>query len=66
MPKYIRTPEAANYVGLSKSQLEKLRLRGTGPAYSKLGKIALYAVADLDDWVASSRRMSTSEPAKVA
>jgi predicted DNA-binding transcriptional regulator AlpA len=29
----LRTPEAAEYVGLSASTLEKLRLTGNGPAF---------------------------------
>ena len=36
-PRYLRTPEAARFVGLSIRTLEKHRIYGTGPRYSKLG-----------------------------
>lgn len=57
----LRTPEAADYLGLSKSTLEKLRLTGGGPRYAKLGKIVTYALPDLAAWAAERTRTSTSE-----
>lgn len=62
----VRTPEAAIYLGLSKSTLEKLRLTGGGPRYAKLGKIVTYALDDLVAWADERTRTSTSEPARVA
>jgi predicted DNA-binding transcriptional regulator AlpA len=56
----LRTPGAANYTGTSASTLEKLRLTGGGPKYLKLGKTVVYDPADLDAWLASHRRTSTS------
>src|SRR3546814_8645039 len=35
--RYLRTKEAAHYVGLSARTLEKHRTYGTGPAYRKVG-----------------------------
>jgi predicted DNA-binding transcriptional regulator AlpA len=59
----LRTPEAAHYVGLSASTLEKFRLTGNGPPYQKAGrKIVVYRTEDLDAWLASGRRKSTSDP----
>jgi hypothetical protein len=58
----LRTPQAAAYIGLSASTLEKLRLHGGGPAYYKSGpKIVLYETADLDAWLHARRRTSTSD-----
>jgi predicted DNA-binding transcriptional regulator AlpA len=58
----LRTPEAAKYVGLSASTLEKLRLTGVGPAYQKAGpKIVVYYPEELDRWLNSHRRISTSD-----
>lgn len=51
----IRVREAADYVGLSKSTLDKLRCYGTGPRYFKLGRAVVYSTSDLDDWVAEHR-----------
>jgi hypothetical protein len=61
---FCRTPQAAEYVGLSASTFEKLRLTGNGPVYQKAGpKIVVYRIEDLDAWLAAGRRRSTSEPA---
>lgn len=56
----LRTPEAAEYIGLSKSTLEKLRVTGGGPAYSPLGRAVVYRLDDLDEWVLARKRNSTS------
>ena len=53
--------EAAAYVGLSVSTLNKLRVFGGGPAFLKLGRRVVYDSRDLNDWLERSRRRSTSE-----
>jgi predicted DNA-binding transcriptional regulator AlpA len=59
----LRTPEAAQYLGLAKSTLEKLRLTGGGPKFIRLGIRALgYSPDDLQEWLRSRVRSSTSEP----
>lgn len=61
---YLRTPEAARYLGVGQSTLERKRVDGTGPQFRTLGaKIITYAVADLDAWASESIRSSTSEAA---
>jgi predicted DNA-binding transcriptional regulator AlpA len=62
----LRTPEAAAFLGLSRSTMEKLRLTGGGPRYAKLGKIVTYAPADLAAWAEARTRTSTSEQARGA
>ena len=52
---YLRVPQAAEYLGLSKSALDKFRCYGGGPAYAKLGTTVVYQAADLDAWVAARR-----------
>ncbi len=59
--KMLRTPEAAEYCGSSASTFEKLRLKGGGPRFVKLGRRVVYDPADLDEWLASRRRTSTSD-----
>ena len=56
----LRTPAAAAYCGSSTSTFEKLRLTGGGPGYLKLGRRVAYDPADLDAWLATKRRFSTS------
>ena len=50
-PRYLRTPEASRFVGLSIRTLEKHRIYGTGPRYSKLGGRVVYRLEDLQSWV---------------
>jgi predicted DNA-binding transcriptional regulator AlpA len=57
----LRTADAAAYCASSKSTFEKYRLTGEGPAYIKIGRVVVYDRDDLDSWLASHRRLSTSE-----
>ena len=61
-PRYLRTPEAARFVGLSIRTLEKHRTYGTGPRYSKLGGRVVYRIEDLQAWVELGTEASTSDP----
>ncbi|MCQ9156819.1 helix-turn-helix transcriptional regulator [Acidomonas methanolica] len=62
-PRYLRTPEASRFVGLSIRTLEKHRIYGTGPRYSKLGGRVVYRVDELQAWVESGARAHTSDSA---
>jgi hypothetical protein len=57
----MRTAEAARFTGVSESTLEKLRCAGGGPVFLKLGRIVVYDETDLNVWLASRRRASTSD-----
>jgi predicted DNA-binding transcriptional regulator AlpA len=62
-PRVLRTPDAARYLGLTSSTLEKMRLTGAGPHFIRLGARAVgYAFDDLDEFVDAGRRSSTSDP----
>jgi len=61
-PRYLRTPEAARFLGLSGRTLEKHRTYGTGPTYRKLGGRIVYAPDDLKIWADRGTRHSTSDP----
>jgi predicted DNA-binding transcriptional regulator AlpA len=61
-PRYLRTPEAARFLGLSGRTLEKHRTYGTGPTYRKLGGRVVYALDDLRAWVDRGAKRSTSDP----
>ena len=58
---YLSTHQAAAFLGLSPRTLERYRVTGEGPAFSKLGRRVCYARADLDVWVNGRRRRSTSD-----
>ena len=51
----LRTPEAAEYLGLAASTLEKKRLTGGGPRFVRLGRAIGYDFADLDAWLDGHR-----------
>ena len=53
--RWMRTQEAANYTGHGKSTLEKLRAQGGGPPYVKRGTVVVYALDDLDRWLAERK-----------
>ena len=61
-PRFLRTPEAARFLGLSGRTLEKHRTYGTGPLYSKLGGRVVYRLEDLQAWAARGSKASTSDP----
>ena len=63
-PRYLRTPEAARFLGLSGRTLEKHRTYGTGPRYSKLGGRVVYRLEDLQAWVERGAKASTSDPGR--
>ncbi len=59
----LRTKEAAEYLGLAESTLEKDRvLCQIGIPYIKLGRTVVYDTAVLDEVLAARRCRSTSEP----
>jgi excisionase family DNA binding protein len=57
----MRPQEAAKYLTLSVQRLAKLRLEGGGPTFIKAGRSVLYRRADLDLWLRSRTRNSTSD-----
>lgn len=61
-PRYLRTAEAARFLGLSDRTLEKHRTYGTGPVYRKLGGRVVYAIEDLQRWADRGLATSTSDP----
>lgn len=52
---------ASRHIGLSVSTLNKLRVFGGGPVFLKLGRRVVYDLADLDAWLSTKRRRSTSD-----
>lgn len=59
---YLRTPDAARYLGIGKSTLEHKRIDGTGPNFRRIGnRIVTYAVADLVAWASKNVLNNTSE-----
>ncbi|NHT75077.1 helix-turn-helix domain-containing protein [Rhizobiaceae bacterium CRRU44] len=61
MTKNLRVQQAAEYLGLSKSFLDKARCYGGGPVFAKLGSSVIYSTADLDSWVAERRVIAAND-----
>jgi len=64
--RFLTTAQAAEYVGLSPRTMEALRVRGGGCPFIKHGGqragLVLYLPSDLDAWLESRVRRSTSDP----
>jgi predicted DNA-binding transcriptional regulator AlpA len=61
-PRFLRTPEAARFLGLSGRTLEKHRTYGTGPTYRKIGGRVIYALDDLRAWPIWAPRIQRPTP----
>lgn len=57
----LKTPDAASFLGVSASLLNKLRVMGGGPKYMRLGKAVRYSQDDLRAWALSQKFESTSQ-----
>ena len=58
---YYTPEEAAEYLRSSRSTLAKLRLRGTGPVFTRIGRVIRYRRTDLDRWMGAKLAQSTSD-----
>jgi predicted DNA-binding transcriptional regulator AlpA len=56
----LRTPGASEYTGFAESTLEKLRVHGGGAPYIRVGRVVVYDPDDLDEWLESHKRRTTS------
>ena len=54
-PEYLSPKRAATFTSFTLKALERMRQRGEGPTYSKVGKSIRYAVSDLRAWMEAGR-----------
>ncbi|WP_417497201.1 helix-turn-helix domain-containing protein [Maricaulis sp.] len=59
----MNTYQAAEFLSVSPSYLNKLRLTGDGPVFVKVGTRVTYDRADLENWATDRKRTSTSATA---
>lgn len=52
--------QAAEYLGLAVSTLNKWRCLGGGPVFLKMGRAVRYRIEDLESYLAGSKTDSTS------
>ena len=60
--KLLTDKEAAELLGLKPKTLARWRWQGKGPIFRKIGRKPLYALEDLEAYIAASARRSTSDP----
>lgn len=53
--------QAADYLGLAVSTLNKWRCHGGGPVFIKMGRAVRYRTEDLDAFISGSSLSSTSD-----
>lgn len=63
-PDLLSTDEAAAWIGVSRSCLEKWRASGLGPPHLRIGRLVRYARGDLNSWLESRR--SAGDPMREA
>jgi len=65
-PKLLSESEAAEILKVPPNSLRRWRWSGGGPPFIKLpgGRSVRYDAADLNDWLDSGRRTSTSDPGR--
>lgn len=57
----LTSEEAARYMGISKSYLYKLTMRGEIPHFKPMGKMCYFNRAELEQWLQSNRVATTAE-----
>ena len=61
--RFLRPQQVEDLYGLTRKFLAHARGRGDGPPFVKpSSKLVLYAVEDVELWLAARRRLSTSDP----
>ena len=60
-PSFINRTATATALNISPRTLEKWAVTGEGPPFYKLGGRVLYDIEDIETWVSSRRRSSTSQ-----
>lgn len=59
----LRDPDAATFLGITRSTLTKWRVAGRGPRFIRLGSRAIgYDLRDLEEWIEENKATSTSTP----
>jgi hypothetical protein len=59
--KFVGEPEAAEFYGVKPQTLAAWRLRGTGPAFHKIGRLVRYKLSELARYAESRRCENTAQ-----
>jgi predicted DNA-binding transcriptional regulator AlpA len=61
VPDVLDTKAAAQYLGVSHQWLEVARVRGTGPAFVRVGRCVRYRKETIDRWLADQEVSNTAQ-----
>lgn len=64
--RHLSEAQAAPRAGLAPSTFAKMRSRGEGPPYLKVGRMVLYPVDELDAWIQSRVQRCSPTPDRAA
>ena len=64
--RFAKTRQTSDYIGVSDRTMEGWRQTGIGPPYIKAGGTVLYDLVEIDRWLSSRRRRSTSDSGRPA
>ena len=56
--------QAAQFLSVGDKCLQAWRVRGGGPVFLKVGRLVRYTQSDLETWLLTRRRESTSDTGK--
>lgn len=60
-PKLLDTSELADHLTNKPNTIEGWRIKGVGPRYIKIGRLVRYRIEDVEAWLESQSRTSTSQ-----
>ena len=58
---FFTVPEASEATGITQASLNRWRVSGEGPRFAKIANRIYYRRGDLEAWISSKLRSSTSE-----
>jgi hypothetical protein len=66
MVRFLRTREAAAYLGLAPHTLARWRTEGSPIPFSRLGRAVVYRIDDLEAFALAGKRYSTAADSRLA
>ena len=66
LKKFQDEKKTAKRIGISHRTVQDMRYKGGGPPFYKIGGRVLYAVDEVDAWLLTKRRVSTSDSGPIA
>ncbi len=58
---FLTQDQLSESIHISPRTLERMRVDGTGPVYTKLGRRVVYEESDIETWISENKFKSTSE-----